>query len=66
MPTADRRRFVPNAITQFLVQDYADCELLVLDDGEVFVGDLMPDDSRVRYVRDERKTPIGAKRNRAC
>jgi glycosyltransferase involved in cell wall biosynthesis len=66
MPTADRHQFVPRAVAQFLRQDYANRELIVLDDGAEPVGDLMPDDSRIRYVRDERRAPIGVKRNRAC
>lgn len=66
MPTADRRPFVPQAIAQFLQQDYDNRELIVLDDGVQSVEDLMPDDPRVQYVRDERKSPIGIKRNRLC
>src|SRR5206468_8684347 len=66
MPTADRRRFVPRAVAQFLAQDYANRELIVLDDGAQSVEDLMPDDPRLRYVREERRSPIGVKRNRLC
>ena len=54
MPSADRPRFVPQAIAQFLHQDYEHRELIVLDDGVQSVEDLMPDDPRVRYVREER------------
>ena len=32
MPTADRRRFVPRAVHQFLAQDYPNKELVILDD----------------------------------
>jgi glycosyltransferase involved in cell wall biosynthesis len=66
MPTADRRGFAPQAIAHFLQQDYANRELIVLDDGADPVEDLMPDDPRVRYVRAECKTPVGVKRNRLC
>jgi glycosyltransferase involved in cell wall biosynthesis len=66
MPTADRRAFVPRAVAQFLAQDYDHRELIVLDDGTQPVADLMPTDPRVRYVREERKSPVGAKRNRLC
>ena len=66
MPTADRRAFVPRAIAQFLAQDYPHRELIVLDDGAQPVRDLIPDDPRVRYVREERRSPVGAKRNHAC
>ncbi len=66
MPTADRRPFVPRAIARFLAQDYADSELLVVDDGSDPVRDLVPDDPRVRYVALERRLVLGAKRNLAC
>lgn len=66
MPTADRRCFVPRAIAQFLAQDYADRELLVLDDGADRVPDLMRDDPRVRYMPLERRIVLGEKRNLAC
>jgi glycosyltransferase involved in cell wall biosynthesis len=66
MPTADRRVFVPHAIAQFLRQTYAPRELVIVDDGADPVGDLVPDDPRIRYVRAERSTSLGAKRNLAC
>src|ERR1044071_5568655 len=66
MPTADRREFVGRAVGYFLRQDYEPKELIVVDDGEDAVGDLMPRDARVRYVRAEGKLTVGAKRNLAC
>jgi len=66
MPTADRRVFVPQAIQCFLQQDYANRELIVVDDGTDLIADLMPPDPRLRYVRLEGKHTIGAKRNLAC
>jgi glycosyltransferase involved in cell wall biosynthesis len=66
MPTANRRRFVPAAIAQFLAQDYPARELIVLDDGEDAVEDLVPDHPAVRYVRRARHRSLGAKRNAAC
>jgi glycosyltransferase involved in cell wall biosynthesis len=66
MPTADRRGFVPKAIEYFLRQDYANRELLVLDDGTDRVADLVPSDPRIRYVALDRPLILGAKRNRAC
>jgi glycosyltransferase involved in cell wall biosynthesis len=66
MPTANRRRFVPDAIAQFLAQDYPARELIVLDDGEDAVEDLVPDHPAVRYVRRARHRSLGAKRNAAC
>jgi glycosyltransferase involved in cell wall biosynthesis len=66
MPTADRRSFVPRAIDCFLRQDYEPRELLVLDDGADRVGDLVPDDPRIRYVELPDRLVLGAKRNRGC
>ena len=66
MPTADRRRFVPGAIRWFLAQDYAERELVIVDDGADSVADLVPDDPRIRYFRSETRQPVGVKRNFAC
>src|SRR5262245_13035568 len=66
MPTANRRRFVPHALKNFLAQDAEDKELLVLDDGATPVVDLMPqDDERIRYSRPGKLT-VGAKLNLGC
>jgi|SRR5271165_6786020 len=41
MPTANRRRFVPQAIRYFLAQDYPSKEPIIVDDGDEAVGDLV-------------------------
>lgn len=66
MPTCDRRSFVLLAVRYFLRQDYPNLELLILDDGDDAVGDALPEDGRIRYVRLGRRLGIGAKRNAAC
>src|ERR1700737_3428109 len=66
MPTANRRRFVPEAIRYFLAQDYPNKELIVIDDGAAAVADLMPEDERIRYIRLPCNTVLGEKRNRAA
>ncbi|GAA0311712.1 glycosyltransferase [Kineococcus aurantiacus] len=66
MPTCDRRRFVGQAVRYFLRQDYPDTELVVVDDGYDAIGDLLPDDPRIRYVRLDARASLGAKRNIAC
>ncbi len=65
MPTHNRRLFVPQAIRYFQRQDYPNKELVVVDDGADPVGDLIPADERIRYLRLPRKVTIGEKRNRA-
>lgn len=66
MPTANRRRLVQQSIKYFLRQDYVNKELIVVDDGAEPVGDLMPGDERVRYIRLDERLTVGAKRNLAC
>jgi O-antigen biosynthesis protein len=66
MPTANRRAFVPRAIRRFLSQDFAARELIVIDDGQDCVADLIPQTQSVRYLRLDRRTSLGAKRNIAC
>ena len=66
LPTSDRGALLPGALACFLLQEPHDAELLVLDDGAVPVGDLLPSDPRIRYFREERRLSVGAKRNRLC
>lgn len=66
LPTADRRDLVPNAIRQFLEQDYPWRELLILDDGEDSVEDLVPNHPNIRYKRLSGRNTVGAKRNAGC
>src|SRR6266851_2559581 len=66
MPTANRRRFVPEALRLFLLQDYSEKELVVLDDGEDNIADLVPDHPQIRYLRLDRRHSLGSKRNFAC
>jgi glycosyltransferase involved in cell wall biosynthesis len=66
MPTADRRRFVPQAVECFLRQDHPRRELIVVDDGDDPVGDLVGGEPTIRYLRLERRRSVGAKRNLAC
>ena len=66
MPTANRRRFVPQAIHYFFQQDYPQRELIIVDDGTDAIGDLIPNDARIRYFRLKTRQTVGAKRNFAC
>src|SRR5262249_23901876 len=66
MPTADRRKFVPKAISYFQAQDYPNKELIIIDDGAESAVDLVPNDPLIRYIRLYAKKTVGAKRNMAC
>jgi glycosyltransferase involved in cell wall biosynthesis/ubiquinone/menaquinone biosynthesis C-methylase UbiE len=64
MPTtARRRKFVPLAIRYFLRQDYANRELVIVDDGPESLADIIPDDPQIRYVRLNGRRTLGVKRN---
>ena len=66
MPTWNRRAFIPAAIDCFMKQTYENRELVILDDGEEPIEDLIPKDSRIRYVFENRRRVTGDKRNRVC
>src|SRR5216683_2482018 len=66
MPTRDRPHFIQQAVSYFLRQDYPNKQLVVVDDGSRPIGDLLPEDGRIRYVRLDRRMSLGAKRNIAC
>jgi glycosyltransferase involved in cell wall biosynthesis len=63
MPTADRADYVSAAVASFLSQTHPSIELVVVDDGDEPVGGLLPHDARVRYVRLDKRQPLGSKRN---
>ncbi len=63
MATGDRRAFVRQAIQYFQRQTYAAKELILVDDGERSSADLVPDDSRIRYLRLSARTNLGRKLN---
>jgi len=67
MPTANRHKYIPLAIKNFVEQDFKDTELVILDDGATSVIDLIPNDSRIKYFYSpEPLGTIGKKRNAAC
>jgi len=66
MPTADRRNFLPSAISCFLDQTYRARELVVVDDGDEAIEDLVTGRPDVRYVRLAHRTVLGEKRNIAA
>lgn len=63
MPTYNRQCFIPNAITQFLKQDYPNKELIIIDDSDVSIKPLIPDSNMIQYHYLNEKLDIGSKRN---
>jgi hypothetical protein len=66
MPTHDRVELAARAAAYFLRQDYANAELIVLDDGTASVDEALPRDDRIRHIRLDGRHSIGAKRNLGC
>jgi glycosyltransferase involved in cell wall biosynthesis len=66
MPTRDRPEFVRQAVSLFARQDYAERELIVVDDGDRSVEHIVAHVPNARYIRVAERGSIGAKRNRAC
>jgi glycosyltransferase involved in cell wall biosynthesis len=67
-PTFNRRRFIPYLIECYKSQTYSKeyMEWIILDDGTDPVGDLFTNLKipNIRYIHEEEKQNIGAKRNR--
>jgi|SRR5271157_410284 len=63
MLTRNRPQYVPLAIAQFLDQTYANCELMILDDGDPVV---VPQHPRIAYRHLDKTQTIGGKRNIGC
>lgn len=66
MPTADREKYVPLAITYFLEQDYPHKELIIIDDGQRPIASLIPNHQHIHYYYLQPVGSIGMKRNLAC
>jgi ADP-heptose:LPS heptosyltransferase len=66
MPTKNRRRFVPAAISSFLAQTHREKELLIIDNGDDRIADLVPADPSIRYVPAGPGLSLGGLRNQAC
>ena len=63
-PTYNRREFISRSLQYFRQQDYPNLELIILDDGEDCVKDLIPCDSRIRYLYEVPRKNHGQKINR--
>ena len=63
IPTHNRRRFVVDAIESVIAQDYADMEIIVIDDGSTdgTVEALRPHLSSIRLIRTENQGPALAR-----
>jgi glycosyltransferase involved in cell wall biosynthesis len=66
MPTANRQKYIPYAINNFLIQDYPNAELVIIDDGTEAISLLLPDDPRINYFYVPPIGTTGLKRNYAC
>ena len=63
LATTDRHQFFGQAVKYFQRQDFDARELVVVDDGHRPVGDMLPDDPRIRYIRLDESRTLGYKLN---
>jgi glycosyltransferase involved in cell wall biosynthesis len=66
MPTANREKYIPLAIDNFLKQDYPHTELIIIDDGLKSIRSSVPSRQNIKYFYRETPGTVGAKRNAAC
>ncbi|WP_442587822.1 glycosyltransferase family 2 protein [Pedobacter sp. AW31-3R] len=66
MPTADRPKFMVQAISNFFAQDYPRTELIIIDDSSRSYAQLIPPTPQIRYYYLRPLGTIGCKRNFAC
>lgn len=65
MPTANRQKYIPLAIQNFLEQDYPNKELVIIDDGAISILPLLADDPQIKYFYSDSPKTVGMKRNEA-
>lgn len=63
LATRNRRPFFAQALEYYRAQNYPNSELVVIDDGDVTVGDLCRDLPNLTYIRLSQPTPTGSKLN---
>lgn len=66
MPTANREKYIPFAITYFLQQNYPNKELVIIDDSQRPIEKLIPPHPAIKYYFVDKAESIGLKRNYAC
>lgn len=71
MPTANRLRFVPQAIRYFQAQSWPECELVMVDSSDepliadAGIVDALQSDDRIRWLRGTQGMLVGDARNMA-
>jgi len=63
MPTYNRGKFAAQAVKYFFRQRYPLRELIVIDDGSEPAAAFLPHDERIVYIRLDKRTSTGQKRN---
>ncbi|HWD10000.1 MAG TPA: glycosyltransferase family A protein [Actinomycetota bacterium] len=66
LPVTASLHQVAQGVRYFLRQDFADCELVIVDDGAVPAATVAPADPRIRCIRLDGPASLGQKRNIGC
>lgn len=70
IPTYNRAKYLPDAISSILNQTYQDFEIIIIDDGSIdnskeIVSDFQKRDRRIKYFYQENKG-VACSRNKGC
>lgn len=66
LPIHNRPEFLKIALSYFFRYDYPEKELVIVDDSDESLRPLIPESSRIVYVRLKKRAFIGTMRNIAC
>ena len=66
MVTRGRPEFALKAVEYFLLQDYPNRELVIIEDGQPLLAERLPRDPRIRLFSSGLTRSIGEMRNHAC
>ena len=66
IPTTKQAEYLLGAIQTFLVQDYVNCELIIVSDRSYDIKNIVPDHPLISYYYISSSTSISVKRDFAC
>jgi len=63
LPTYNRKEYFKNALDSILNQENENWELIIINDGKIDLKDIIPEDIRIKYIKNEKTIGAPASRN---
>jgi len=63
LPTYNRKEYFKNALDSILNQENENWELIIINDGKIDLKDIIPEDKRIKYIKNEKTIGAPASRN---